>query len=150
MITQIITKGPCSMQTYTEVTQEIRNELQSIVGAKHIHFSTDSLEKYSRDFTEDLRFYPEVAVLPASTDEVAAVLRLANRHRIPVTPRGAGTGLSGAALPIHGGIVLSLERMSRIIELDEQNLMAVVEPGVITEALQNAVEAKGLFYPPDP
>ncbi|MEK7691023.1 MAG: FAD-linked oxidase C-terminal domain-containing protein, partial [Bdellovibrionota bacterium] len=79
-----------------------------------------------------------------------AVMKIASHYRIPVTPRGAGTGLSGGALAVHGGIVLSLERMNRILEIDEKNLAAVVEPGVITEVFQNAVEARGLFYPPDP
>lgn len=110
----------------------------------------EAIEKYSHDFTEDLRFKPHAAVLPSSAEEVSAVLKLATRERIPVTPRGAGTGLSGAALPVYGGIVLSLEKMNRILEIDEQNLMAVVEPGVICEVLQNAVAERGLYYPPDP
>ncbi|MBI3554772.1 MAG: FAD-binding protein [Deltaproteobacteria bacterium] len=125
-------------------------ELRTLVETASVLCDDESLEKYSHDFTEDLRFAPAVAVLARTTEEVAAVLRFATREKIPVTPRGAGTGLSGAALPVHGGIVLSLEKMSRILEIDENNLMAVVEPGVITEVLQNAVAEKNLFYPPDP
>ncbi len=89
-------------------------------------------------------------VKPSSTAEVSGILALASRERIPVTPRGGGTGLSGGALAVRGGIVLSLERMNRIVEIDRDNLMAVVEPGVITERLQQEVEAVGLSYPPDP
>lgn len=126
------------------------DEITRIVGAERVLLDEDSLEKYSHDFTEDLRFKPHVAVLPSSASQISEILKLATREGLPVTPRGAGTGLSGAALPVHGGIVLSLEKMNRIIEIDEQNLMAVVEPGVITEVLQNAVAEKGLYYPPDP
>ncbi len=93
---------------------------------------------------------PGCAVTPVSTAQVSAVLRIASAHRIPVTPRGAGTGLSGGALAVHGGISLSLGKMNRILEIDRANLMAVVEPGVITQVLQEAVEKEGLFYPPDP
>lgn len=107
-------------------------------------------EKYSRDETEDLRFLPAAVALPASTLEVQAILRFAHEHRIPVTPRGAGTGLSGGALPVAGGIVLSLERMNRIREIDRRNLVAVAEAGVVTADLQSAALAVGLFYPPDP
>ncbi|MBI3534357.1 MAG: FAD-binding protein [Deltaproteobacteria bacterium] len=110
----------------------------------------DSLEKYSSDETEDLVFKPDLVVLPVSTQEVAHVLKVSERFHMPVTPRGAGTGLSGGALPIKGGIVLSLEKMNKILEIDEKNLVATVEPGVITEVFQNMVEALGLFYPPDP
>lgn len=135
---------------FKKVTPSHLKELRSIVGDDRVLTHEEALEKYSHDFTEDLRFQPQVAVLPANSDQVAAVLRLATREKVAVTPRGAGTGLSGAALPIHGGIVLSLEKMNRILEIDENNLMAVVEPGVITEVFQNAVQEKGLYYPPDP
>lgn len=131
-------------------TQSILTELQKIVGSDCVLTDRAALEKYSHDYTEDLRFFPEVAVLVQSSAQVSEILKLATREKIPVTPRGAGTGLSGGALPIRGGIVLSLEKMNRILEIDEQNLMAVVEPGVITEVLQNTVIEKGLFYPPDP
>jgi glycolate oxidase len=109
-----------------------------------------ALERYGSDETEDLYFAPDLVVKPATTAEVSKVLRIADRFGVPVTPRGAGTGLSGGALPVHGGLVLSVERMNRVLEIDERNLAAVVQPGVITEAFQTQVEAKGLFYPPDP
>lgn len=126
------------------------NDLKKIVGEARVLVDAESIEKYSHDYTEDLRFPPAVAVLPDTAEQVSEILKLATRLKIPVTPRGAGTGLSGAALPVKGGIVLSLEKMNRILEIDEQNLMAVVEPGVITEVLQNAVAERGLYYPPDP
>lgn len=112
--------------------------------------STQNLEKYSQDWTEDLSFPPQVVVHPATTGEVAALMALADRYEVPVTPRGAGTGLSGGALPVRGGMVLTLERMNQILRIDEDNLQAVVQPGVITQHLQEAVAEKGLFYPPDP
>jgi glycolate oxidase len=92
----------------------------------------------------------DAVVTPGSADEIAAIARLCNTRRIPLVPRGAGTGYTGGAVPLHGGIVLSLERFNRIIEIDERNLIAIVEPAVITGDLQDAVEARGLFYPPDP
>ncbi|MEW6365678.1 MAG: FAD-linked oxidase C-terminal domain-containing protein [Acidobacteriota bacterium] len=110
----------------------------------------ESLAQYGHDETEDLRFPPSVVVKPRTTEEVSAIMRLANEERVPVTPRGAGTGLSGGALAVEGGIVLSIELMNRIVEIDRENLVAVVEPGVITQVLQEEVEKVGLFYPPDP
>jgi len=112
--------------------------------------AAEARERCARDETEDLRFLPEAVALPASTAVVQRILRFAHEHRIPLTPRGAGTGLSGGALPVQGGIVLSLERMNRIREIDRRNLVAVAEAGVVTAELQRAVEAVGLFYPPDP
>jgi len=108
------------------------------------------LEPYSHDETEDFVFYPEVTVKPVSTAEVSEILKLCNEHTIPVTTRGGGTGLSGGALPVYGGVILSTERMNKIIEIDRENFMATVQPGLITYALHQAVEAEGLFYPVDP
>lgn len=123
-------------------------ELRRIVGAGFVLDSPDALVCYGADGTWRPG-RPEAVVLPASTDEVAEVVRVAARHGLPVTPRGAGTGLSGGAVPC-GGIALSLARMNRIVEVDRRNLLAVVEPGVVTADLQREVEAMGLFYPPDP
>src|SRR5690606_16293887 len=105
---------------------------------------------HSKDETEDLRYPPAVVVFPGTAEEVAAVLRICNEHGLPVTTRGAGTGLSGGALPVFGGVVLSTVRLNRILTIDGRNLQAIVEPGVVTEAFQQAVKAEGLFYPPDP
>ncbi len=111
---------------------------------------SDLLERYSHDEVVGLSARPDVVVRVAATSEVSEILKLAQRERIPVTPRGAGFGLSGGAVPVCGGIVLSLEKMNRIIEIDRANMMVTVEPGVITGDLHRAVEAEGLFYPPDP
>ena len=109
-----------------------------------------ALRKYGSDETEDFNFPPDVVLLPKTTEEVSRILSFCNAQKIPVTPRGAGTGLSGGAIPIHGGVCLSLEKMNRIVEIDAKNLFAVVEPGVVTQTLQDEVEKQGLFYPPDP
>ena len=93
---------------------------------------------------------PEAVALPKDTVAVAKVLRFASQHRIPVTPRGAGYGYVGGCVPVRGGIVLSLERLNRIREISAEDFVAVVQPAVLTKTLQDAVEAKGLFYPPDP
>ncbi len=124
--------------------------LFQLLPAGRYRASPEELRRYGSDETEDLNFPPDIAVLPETADEVSRVLAFCNEHRIPVTPRGAGTGLSGGALPVQGGVCLSLEKMNRIVEIDRENLFAVVEPGVITQTLQDAVEAVGLFYPPDP
>jgi glycolate oxidase len=135
---------------YNRVTESIIAELSQIVGAENTLVRSDSMEPYTHDHVTGLRADPEVVVKARSAAEVAEIFRLAQRAKIPVTPRGAGYGLSGGAVPVAGGIVLSLEKMNRILEIDQENLMATVEPGVITGDLHRAVEAVGLFYPPDP
>lgn len=105
---------------------------------------------YASDHTEDFVFFPHIVVKPETTEEVSAVLRYCNEQGIIVTPSGARTGLSGGALANHGGVLLSMERMNRILHIDEENHQVTTEPAVITEALQQAVREKGLFYPPDP
>lgn len=137
-------------QRFHPVTPAIVARLASIVGAEFVISRESDLERYARDESEDLFAMPEVAVRPASTAEVSAILSLASRELVPVTPRAAGTGLSGGALPVYGGIVLSTDRMNRVLEIDADNLCAVVQPAVITEKLQAEVEAIGLYYPPDP
>ena len=93
---------------------------------------------------------PDVVVLPATAEEVSKILKLANRERIPVTPRGSATGLTGGCVPEHGGIVMAMSKMNKILEVNPEDRLAVVEPGVLTNDLQVAVEAAGVFYPPDP
>ncbi len=110
----------------------------------------DRLTDYGRDESHCGHYLPDCAVLVESADEAATVLRLAHEHRVPVTPRGAGSGMTGGALPVRGGVVLSTERMGRIVNIDEDDLVCVVQPGVITGELQAAVEERGMFYPPDP
>ncbi len=124
--------------------------LAAIVGPSHLLSEAGACERYGRDETERLFFPPAAVVLPGSAAEVAAVLRLAHHELLPVTPRGAGTGLSGGALPALGGLVLSVERMNRILAIDPRDLVAEVESGVVTGRLQQEAEALGLFYPPDP
>lgn len=136
--------------SFQTLTPAHREELCQRVGQERVLTTEVARDKYGRDYTEDLHFPPEVVVLPTTVEAVAAVLRFAHRERLPVTPRGAGTGVSGGALPVHGGIVLSLERFDRIREINTGNLTATVEVGVITGDLQRAVEEQGLFYPPDP
>lgn len=123
---------------------------QQLLHTSYVLLPTDDLEKYANDHTEDLKFYPEVVLLPSNSQEISLLLSYCNEHKIPVTPRGAGTGLSGGALPIKGGVCLSLERMNKIISIDSKNFQAIVEPGVINEILQQEVIKVGLFYPPDP
>jgi glycolate oxidase subunit GlcD len=135
---------------YKKVDEYILSQLTDIVGSDNIFSNKSDLESYAHDETEDLIFYPEVVVLPANTKQVSAILQLCNAAHIPVTPRGGGTGLSGGALAVHEGVILSMEKFDKIINIDEDNLQATVEPGVINEVFQNAVKEKGLFYPPDP
>jgi glycolate oxidase len=135
---------------FTPINQKIIEELSEISGHHNVFTDQESIFKYSKDETEDLSFFPDVVIKPKNVTEVSVILKYCNEHLIPVTPRGGGTGLSGGALPVHGGVVLSLERFNKIIEIDERNLQATVEPGVITEEFMNAVAEKGLLYPVDP
>ncbi|MBL0057385.1 MAG: FAD-binding protein [Chitinophagaceae bacterium] len=125
-------------------------KFREILGETGVFVDEESLNHYAHDETENLHFLPDIVVKPGTVQEVSAVMRICNEYRIPVTPRGAGTGLSGGALPHLGGVLLSTEKLNRIIGIDERNLQVTTEPGVITEVLQNAVKEKGLFYPPDP
>lgn len=136
--------------TPAPLSTELLATLRSIVGGEFVRTDQESLTLHGQDETEDLLFLPAVVVEPDTTAQVSAILRLATEHGIPVTPRGGGTGLSGGALPVAGGICLSTRRFNRILEIDTQNLQAVVEPGVITQKFQEEVEKAGLSYPPDP
>ena len=126
------------------------DQLRTIIGSEYVYVDAETLDYFSHDETENLKFLPEVVVKPRTSEEISAILKLCNAEMLPVTPRGAGTGLSGGALPHLGGVLLSTERLNQILEIDERNLQVTTEPGVITEVLQNAVKAKKLFYPPDP
>lgn len=138
------------LKTVSELKPEWLDELGAICGTANVLTLNEDLDAYGSDETEDLHFMPAVVLRPGSAEEISAILKMANREKIPVTPRGAGTGLSGGALPVYGGIVLSTERLNRILNIDERNLQATVEPGVINQVFRDAVEARGLFYPPDP
>jgi glycolate oxidase len=123
---------------------------KKIVGEQFVLSDEESLNNYGHDETENLHYPPAIVIKPRTAEEISAILKICNKEKIPVTPRGAGTGLSGAALPHLGGVVISTERMNSILQIDEKNLQVTTEPGVITEVLQNAVKEKKLFYPPDP
>lgn len=131
-------------------TAELIEELKKIVGSGFIDADEEALKNYGHDETENLLFLPDVVVKPSTAEEISAIFKICNERNIAVTPRGAGTGLSGGALPQLGGVLVSLERMNSIINIDERNLQVTAEPGVVTETLQNAVKERGLFYPPDP
>lgn len=135
---------------YKSITGRIFEELKQVTGNDFILNDEYNKEIYAKDNTEDLKYYPDIIIKPASTLEISKILKIANFYKIPVTPRGGGTGLSGGSLPVFGGICLSLERMNRIIEIDENNFQITAEPGVITEVLQTECEKRGLFYPVDP
>jgi glycolate oxidase len=134
---------------YRPVTSAVAAELRAIAGASNVIYGEpERMLDYAHDETHGAQYthMPEVVVRPDGAAEIAEIICLANRERIPVTPRGAGSGLSGGAVPAFGGIVLSLERMNRILEIDTDNLVAVVEPGVVTNDINEAVRRHGLFY----
>ncbi|MGV8017736.1 MAG: FAD-binding oxidoreductase [Ignavibacteria bacterium] len=135
---------------YSKVNPRILDSLYKIAGKDFVSTDAETLEKFSRDETEDLSFPPEVVVKPASAVQISEILKLANEHLIPVYTRGGGTGLSGGALAVHGGIVISMERFNKIIEIDKDNFQVTVEAGVITQVFQEELEKEGLFYPVDP
>jgi len=135
---------------YGRVNEEVRRKLEEIVGEKHVSDTDEDIKKHAVDESLEPPHPPEVVVRPATTEEVSAVMSLAYEERIPVTPQGSRTGLSGASHPVYGGIALSLERMNHILEIDEDNLVAVVEPGVLVMDLHAETEKLGLYYPPDP
>jgi glycolate oxidase len=126
------------------------DDIIALIGNDFVFTDKSNIQKYSRDETEDLSFLPDVVVKPINTQQISVLLKYCNENKIAVTPRGGGTGLSGGALPIYGGMVLCLEKLNNIIEIDERNLQATVEPGVITQDFMDAVDAKGLLYPVDP
>ena len=124
--------------------------LEKIIGKEIIFTDPEILSNYASDYTEDISCLPHVVIKPNTTSDISKVLAFCNEHKIPVTPRGAGTGLSGGSIPVKGGISLSMEKFDRILEIDEENFQATVESGVINDHFQTAVKEKGLFYPPDP
>jgi len=136
---------------YNKVTEDIVAELKDIVGPKKVVADKTAMDKYSHDeVSTHFKAFPEVVVKVQTTKQVSKILRLANEKQIPVTLRGQGTGLSCGAVAIYGGILMSFEEMNRILEIDEDNLVAVVESGVILLDLRTELEKRGLFYPADP
>lgn len=129
---------------------EALQKLVQIVGESYVFTDIETRNHYGHDETEDYVFPPHVVVKPANTFEISEILKVSNEYKIPTTPIGARTGLSGGALSIYEGIGLSMERLNKILEIDEQNLQVIVEPAVINQVLREAVAEKGLFYPVDP
>ena len=136
--------------SYNKISQENIDYFSSILEESNMILAGAKLEDYSHDYTEDLRYFPEIVLKPANTEDVSKIITYCNENKIPVTPCGARTGLSGGSLPVCGGIAMSMERFTSIIEIDERNLQATVEPGVINQVFKDAVSEKGLYYPPDP
>ena len=135
--------NPC-VPLYTAITPEIAARIREAVGEEAVVVDPDRLEPFGKDATELFRL-PELLVEAVSTEQVQQLLRLANHYGFPVTPRGLGTGLTGGAVPLFGGVLLSLAKMNQILSLDSKNLIAVVEPGVVTGDLRKAAQSRGLF-----
>ncbi|MDX9751943.1 MAG: FAD-linked oxidase C-terminal domain-containing protein [Flavobacteriales bacterium] len=135
---------------YGVVDDAFVQQLQDVLPPGTVSVDPEQRRHYGHDETEDLVHPPDVVVRPLTTAQVAAVVRLCARHRVPVTPIGGRTGLSGGALCVHGGVGLSVDRMDAIVHIDTDNMQVTVQPGVITQVLQDAVAAHGLYYPPDP
>jgi len=133
---------------YNPVTKEIIDELIDIIGKKNVISDKEKIESYSHDETpvEQYGHMPEVVVTPKTTEEIAKIVKLANRELIPIAPRGAGSGLSGGAIPVFGGIVISVEKMNRVLEIDYNNMMMVLEPGVVTNDVNEEIAEHGLFF----
>ena len=136
--------------SYNKITSGILEKFTTELGESNVIVEKETLVDYSHDETEDLHFTPEVVLKPESPNQVSEILKICSTENIPITPRGAGTGLSGGALPVFGGVSLSMERMNRIVNIDERNLQATLEAGVITEVFMNEIEKLGLRYPVDP
>jgi glycolate oxidase len=138
------------MNEYNKINDSDITTFSLILGKEHVMVQDEERLKYGSDETEDLSFPPDVVLKPGTAGEIADIMKHCYQRRIPVTPIGARTGLSGGALCAFGGVGLSMERLNKIIEIDENNLQVITEPAVITQTLQEAVAAKGLYYPPDP
>ncbi len=135
-------------QQYGTLTPSILEELRAIVTDKHLVLDRESLDAYSHDETSREQFchLPDALVTPTTTSEVSAIMKLADHYSIPVTPRGAGSGLSGGAIPVFGGIVISLEKMNKILEIDEANLTVTAQAGIVTNELNEQLKSRGLFF----
>ena len=143
------TTTPLYERMSVEKKSRVVSELSDVIGARYVLYTPYDLMLYEYDASID-RSTPDIVVLPASAEEVAAIVKIAARHHVPVVPRGAGTGLSGGAIPIYGGIVIAFARMNRILEIDYDNLRAVVQPGLVNLHLSNALNPRGYYYVPDP
>lgn len=138
------------MVNYKTINSDDLKFFSNIVGQNNSLIDSETLYQYSKDYTEDLSFLPSVVLKPDNKEHISSIMKYCYLENIPVSVRGAGTGLSGSCLPTHGGVVLSMEKLNNIISIDVENFQAQVQPGVINEQLQMAVQELGLFYPPDP
>ena len=136
----------CGM-LYNKMVQADIDYLVLVAGVQYVHTDTEQRLRCASDQTEDLQYMPEVVVQPGTTLEVSRIMAYCNEHLLPVTPRGAGTGLSGGALPVKGGVVLDMKRFDKVLHVDKRNFQVTTEPGVITQVLQEQLKAEGLFYP---
>jgi len=135
---------------FHKIDQDDVTFFKSILEEKYVRVDEENLYRCASDETEDLRYLPEIVLQPGTTEDVSSVMKYCNEHDIPVTARGAGTGLSGGALPIYGGVALDMKRFNKILNIDKRNFQVTTEPGVITQELQEHLKSEGLFYPPDP
>lgn len=135
---------------FKKIQQEDILFFRSLLEERFVLTDTEHIGRCASDQTEDLHYPPEVVLQPGTTEEISKIMSYCNEHRIPVTPRGAGTGLSGGALPVFGGICLDMKRFNKILHIDKRNFQVTTEPGVITQELQELLKTEGLFYPPDP
>ena len=131
------------------IKKEVIKEIKKILGNENVLETPEDRLTHSYDASRQSA-EPDLVVKPGTAEEISALLKLASEHNIPMVPRGAGSGLTGGSVPVKGGIVVDLARMDRIISISQEDLMAVVEPGVVASDLQKKLEARGLFYPPDP
>ena len=136
--------------SYKKIDNHIISEFLSFLDEKQVITSENQKLAYAQDKTEDFVYMPELVLIPADTEEISKILKICNSHIIPVTVRSTGTGLSGGALPVKGGIVISMENFNKILNIDTDNFQITTEPFVINYILQQAVKEMGLFYPPDP
>lgn len=135
---------------FKKVSKDDLSVFTQITGAQFVLTDNEHIARCASDQTEDLHFPPEVVLQPGTTAEVSSIMKYCNENNIPVTPRGAGTGLSGGALAVRGGVSLDMRRFNKILKVDKRNFQVTTEPGVITQELQEHLKAEGLFYPPDP
>lgn len=133
-----------------KIPNEFLDKLLSVIDSDCVLLDAESLEPYSHDETPDLQAYPDIVVKPENNEQVEKIVRLCYEYNIPITPRGAGTGVAGGSVPVVGGLVLSMERIDKIIDIDKGNMVAIVQPGLITGNLRGEVEKMDLYYPPDP
>jgi len=137
-------------QKYKRLEDSDIQYFNEVLPRDRVFLKEDKRREYDHDYTEDLHFLPEIVLVPISTEEISKIVAYCNQQMIPLTVRGAGTGLSGGALAVNGGVVLSMEKLNRLLNIDEANFQATVEPGMITQVFQEEVAKKGLYYPPDP